>query len=202
MDDREPRMLKDTLDLAYLTIVRPGQGVRIAVRFLNTSPIVRLECLLLIAILGTLATTLTVQLAPAMQDGATELLIASPINLTIIQIATIFIVAGFIFGVGKVFGGTGSYRECLGAMIWLQAMLLIVQLAQLVSVLVFPPVTSLVTFGGLGIAFYLVISFIKEIHGFRSGLAVVMGVILTLFLIALTIVAFLPMVGFHPGVGG
>ncbi|MCY3877295.1 MAG: Yip1 family protein [Rhodobacteraceae bacterium] len=202
MDDRVPSMLKDTLELAYLTIVRPGQGVRIAVRFLNTSPIVRLECLLLIAILGTLATTLTVQLAPAMQDGATELLIASPINLTIIQIATMFIVAGFIFGVGKVFGGTGSFQECLGAIIWLQAMLLIVQLAQLVSVLVFPPITSLVTFGGLGIAFYLVISFIKEIHGFRSGLAVVMGVILTLFLIALTIVAFLPMVGFQPGVGG
>lgn len=195
-------MLKDTLDLAYLTITKPGEGVRIAVRFLNTSPILRLECLLLIAILGTLATTLTVRLAPAMQDGATEILIASPVNLTMIQIATMFIVAGIIFGVGRVFGGAGSFQECLGAIIWLQAMLLIVQLAQLVSVLVFPPITSLVTFGGLGIAFYLVIGFIREIHGFRSGLAVVMGIILTLFLIAITIVAFLPLFGIPPGVGG
>jgi hypothetical protein len=85
-------------------------------------------------------------------------------------------------------GGRGSFADTLIVMVWLQTIMLAVQLAQLVVQILLPPASGLVSLAGLGVFLWLLTNFVAELHRFRSLPAVfggiVVGGILLAFLLA------------------
>lgn len=190
-------MLRNTLQLAALTIRRPGDGVRIVIRLLGDSVRMQVESLILVAIVGTLLMVAMDRLGPGAAGPGTMLLTTAPLFLTVIQVAAMALIAALMFGVGRVFGGRGGFSDCLSTVIWLQAILMLFQIAQLVTWFVLPFLSFLVTMAALMAAAYLFISFIKEVHGFRNVFAVIIGVIVTLFVVAGMLAMLLSVVGFQ-----
>ena len=80
-------------------------------------------------------------------------------------------------------GGTGSFPDTLLAMVWLQFLMLGLQVIQLVLMVLFPPLAAIVNLAGFAIFLWLLTNFIAELHGFRSLLAVFGGIIFGMILL-------------------
>jgi hypothetical protein len=84
-------------------------------------------------------------------------------------------------------GGTGTFPDALILMVWLQFILLCVQLVQVLAGVMLPVLADLIGLAGLGLLLWLLTNFVAELHGFRSLIAVFAGLVAGAF--AFTFVA-------------
>lgn len=100
-----------------------------------------------------------------------------PIVLGFAQFALLFVSVFLIHKVGRMMGGRGDLPGAILAVAWLQFVLTCFQIVQ-TAVILFSPIFGLPIFiAGLVIFFWLLTSFIAELHGFTS-LGRVFGMIL------------------------
>ncbi len=102
-------------------------------------------------------------------------------------------------GIGRALGGTGSFPDTLLLIAWLQFVMIVFQLVQLVSLLVIPPLFSLITVLALVVFLYLLTNFIVALHGFASALKVLIGIIFSFFGVAMALAILLSILGLAPG---
>jgi Yip1 domain len=116
---------------------------------------------------------------PAAGDPFGDLM-SSPIRTAVLQFVILMAAVWLIHAVGRARGGSGSLAQALSLMVWLQLLMLGIQIVQLVLQLALPPVAGLVNIVGMVLFFWLLTNFIAELHGFRSRLAVFGGVVVGL----------------------
>lgn len=92
----------------------------------------------------------------------------SPFMLGLIQAGLLFVSIHAIHRIGRFFGGTGSLEEAALLIIWLQFILLCVQVVQLAAIVILPPVAGLITILAIALFFWLLTNFIAVLHGFQS----------------------------------
>jgi hypothetical protein len=85
------------------------------------------------------------------------------------------VMAGFLYitihavhRIGVFFGGTGSFEESALLVIWLQFILICVQVIQIATLFVLPPLAGLVTIIAIALYLWLLVNFIAVLHGFTS----------------------------------
>ncbi len=193
LDDGVGRMatelLTNTVRQAILTIRDPKAGLRSVMAYgLGNRALV--ETAALVAILGAIVAALMLEFTQAEPDDMVLAPARSPIVLAAFQLATIFVSAYLLYFVGRLFGGDGTFGECLTASIWLQVILLLVQILQFALMFILPFLATLAYMAAIVLVVYLSVSFVKEVHGFRSLFAVSAGVVGTMFVLAM-IIAFL-----------
>ncbi|MBM2576618.1 hypothetical protein JQC91_09905 [Jannaschia sp. Os4] len=93
-----------------------------------------------------------------------------------IEIAILWFTAFSLWRVGRTFGGAGDARGALSLVVWLQGMLIGVQVLQF-ALLGAPALSSLVWLVGVGLALWWFTRFAMVLHGFSSPVRV-MGVTL------------------------
>jgi DNA-binding transcriptional regulator of glucitol operon len=81
--------------------------------------------------------------------------------------------------------------------VWLQVIMLGVQVVQVVALIIAPPVAAIINLAGLVLFFWLMTSFIAELHGFTSRGKVLAGILVTSFAVAMILV-FLLLLTFGP----
>ena len=64
-------------------------------------------------------------------------------------------------------------------MVWLQLLMLALQVLQLIATLVAPPFAGIIGLAGFALFLWLMTAFIAELHGFRSRGRVFLGLVLT-----------------------
>jgi hypothetical protein len=69
----------------------------------------------------------------------------SPIVLGLVMAGFLFITIHAVHRIGGFFGGTGSFEEAALLVIWLQFILICVQVIQIVTLFVLPPLAGLIT---------------------------------------------------------
>ena len=126
-----------------------------------------------------------------------EMIPTSPIGLAIFQFAGLVLSALMIFVGGRVFGGTGGFLQGLAVISWLQVMQFVLLLAQIVLMLLLPPLAGLVLLASLALILWTVPNFIAELHGFRSAIATFFGMIAT-FIVAAVVLSVLIVLLFGP----
>ena len=89
--------------------------------------------------------------------------------------------------IGRAFGGVGSLADAFLVVIWLQLIMLFVQLAQLLALILAPPLAGLLGLAGFVLFLWLLVNFIAELHGFRSLGAILAAVVVTFFLAAFVV---------------
>lgn len=105
-----------------------------------------------------------------------------PLPAAALQFALAVLLALGIRWIGAAAGGTGSWEGALLAVTWLQLILLLLQVVQLASLLVLPPLAALIGLFGVGLFFWLLTGFIAELHGFTSRLKVFFALLACLFI--------------------
>jgi len=162
------------LRMARDTVTSPREGAEEVLK-LGLPRQILMVFFLLIVVLSALLGEVVSLIASA---GAPEEPQINAIPLAIIQA---FILLGIAFAatrIGQAFGGIGKFEDALALVIWLQFIILCVQVIQIVAFIVVPPLAGLVTVLSVGLFLWLLVNFIATMHGFTSlGMVFVMTIV-------------------------
>lgn len=157
----------------------------------------RWMALTLMAVGSALLTHLGVSLMMSRDELGATLALPSPLATATSQLMVLVLSAALATWVGRWRGGRGSFADALLLIAWLQFVLLVLQVAQMLLLLVLPPLGAFVGYAAVGLFFWLLTCFVAELHGFRSLGLTFLGVFLTV-LVAAFLLAMLVL----PGLGG
>ncbi|MGY6695136.1 MAG: YIP1 family protein [Roseinatronobacter sp.] len=102
-------------------------------------------------------------------------------------------------GIGRALGGKGGFPDTLLLVAWLQFVMLVFQLVQIVSLIVLPALFGLITIAALVFFMWMLTNFIMALHGFASPIKVFVGIIFSFFALAMTLAVLLGIMGIAPG---
>lgn len=185
--------------LAKQTITEPRAAAR-DVLAMNLPMQTRWMALVLASVLSALLLHVSLTLLPVAEQ---QMLfgVPSPLQSALVQGGLLIAMAVLVHQVGRWRGGKGNFADALVLIVWWQTFLLGFQLVQIVALLVLPAATNLLGLAGLVLVFWLLTSFIAELHGFSSLAKVLIGIIVTL--IGVSILLSMLMLPFMPtGAGG
>jgi hypothetical protein len=151
--------------LARDTVVDPRKGASTVLNFAPPRQALWLM-FLLVAVSSIILVEIVALIVGATSEGAG--MANSPMALGVAQTGLMLAMVYVAYFVGKFFGGTGTFEQSLLLMIWLQFILLCVQVIQIAAILVMPPLVGLITLASLALFFWLAVNFIAELHGFTS----------------------------------
>jgi Yip1-like protein len=106
------------------------------------------------------------------------------ISFTMVEAAIGVILALATYHIGRVFGGAGTFAGALALIVWLQFILLCVNVVQLFVMMILPPAGDVITLLALALFFWLLAQFIAALHGFTSMGRVFLGIVLSLMALA------------------
>lgn len=177
-------------DLVRLSLQDPRAGAR-AVLSLGVPMPARTLGLLLMAVASAVLMQVGFMILPPTDDALAVFMMASPLRTAIIQWVILAVSVLLIYRVGRAWGGKGSLPDSLLVVVWLQVIMLGVQVVQVVALIIAPPVAAIINLAGLVLFFWLMTSFIAELHGFASRGAVLAGLLVTSFAVAMILVLLL-----------
>ncbi|WEF25417.1 Yip1 family protein [Paracoccus sp. S3-43] len=130
-----------------------------------------------------LLTSLAAMLVNGPDPDGTQVVMLSrqPMALAAMQLVAIVLAAGLMSGVGRLFGGHGRFEDALLLTVWIEVLLLLIQVVQLVLSLVLPGVAGLLGLAAIALFLWLTVQFTKALHGFRNSAKVALGLIGTAF---------------------
>lgn len=151
-----------------------------------------------VSISGVLA-YLSVQLFP-IPEGETPMLPLGqqPLVLAGMQLFAIIIGAGLMAGVGRMFGGHGRFEDALLLAVWIEVMLLIVQVLQIVFTLILPPLAGMLGILAIALFLWLTVQFTKALHGFTSAPKILLVMFATLMVMGFVLSFFMAGLGLMP----
>ena len=117
-------------------------------------------------------------------------LYSGPFAVAIGQSINSVLVVFAVLWIGRLFGGQGRLKGAVTLVAWHQIFLLCLALASVLIGALIPPIQTLLFFVLLGFFFYVLAQFICALHGFKSGLLVLAGVIGIYFAILLALLYF------------
>ncbi len=119
-----------------------------------------------------------------------------PLTFAAIQMGWMVALIGIVTYVGRLFGGRARYDDVLLAAVWMKAILLAVQLLQLVLIPVSMALAALLALAETILYLLLAVRLTQVVHGFRSparvGLVMVIAFFVIIFALALRLVLFGP----------
>jgi hypothetical protein len=142
--------------------------------------------LVLMAVVAALLVHLGLKVAPLPDDEntAVQALLGSPFRTALVQLVVQQVTVFLIHFVGKARGGSGRLADALLAVVWLQALMVLLQGVQLLLLVVLPPLAVAASYISPPLFFWYISSFTAEVHQFRSVGRVFVGVVLTLLLLS------------------
>ncbi len=179
------------------SLVRPRDAAR-RVLSLNVGFQVLAETALAVVCLGMVLGYLSVLLTPGAADAISATILARPLAGAAVQAAIVAIAALLVYRVGRLFGGGGDLQGALAIVVWLNMVMLGIQVLQIVALLVMPPVAQMLAIATMIWIVWAMASFVAELHGFQRLLPVIGAVILTAFLALFALAFLMSMFGLVP----
>ncbi|SNT74360.1 YIP1 family protein [Paracoccus seriniphilus] len=151
-----------------------GAGLPMQVRWMG---------LFLAVALSAILAWLSSQMFP-LPDGEVMVLslTAQPLAMAVMQLCAIVLAAGLMAAVGRLCGGHGNFADALLLTVWIEVVLLVVQVVQVVASVILPPFAGILGIMAIALFLWLTVHFTKALHGFRSSPKVFLGLVATAFL--------------------
>ncbi|MFD1912185.1 YIP1 family protein [Halodurantibacterium flavum] len=150
----------------------------------------RWQALILVVVLSVLLLQLALFIAGGVA-AAGEGMVQSALLQGGVLVVTVFA----IHRIGRAFGGTGDLGGALILMAWLQFVTLCFQAVQIVTLLLVPPMASIVAIVSVAVFLWLLVTFVQVLHGFRSRLMVMFGLVGSFFALAFALSFILVLLG-------
>lgn len=151
---------------------------------------------------GILAVYLALVVSPGPVDPVSAMLLANPLLGAVVQFLVLLAVVGLTARVGAIFKGTGDLQGALALVVWLNVMMLILQMVQLAAMLALPVLVPIIWLVTLFWALWAFANFVAELHGFGNPFLVLGGVLVTLVVLLFGISILLAILGISPRVAG
>lgn len=182
--------LNDLVILTRNSVRDPALAVR-QMQSLDLPMQARWMALLLVVALSAILGSLAVKIFPALVDGSLGIPVLSPLARVVLQTGGMVLTAWLIATVGRAFGGRGDFPDALLIVVWLEFLLISAQAAQILLMLVFPFLGSVLGIVALMLVVWLSVQLIKALHGFSSAVLVFIGLLAATLvtLIFLTVMA-------------
>lgn len=186
--------LPDLMRLAFETVRAPRDGAR---RVLDVAlpREARWQALAAIVIVSVLLSQVTGLLAPGGTDILMSAMLANPVASAVIQLGLMVVMVFSVYWIGRAMGGQGSFDGTILLMAWMQFIMVMLQVAQTLSLILVPPLAGLIGILGLGLFFWLLTNFVAELHGFGSLVQVFLMIILSIIGIAFVLSVVLSIIG-------
>lgn len=178
--------MADLLGLARDTLRDPRGGARMVMAQDLPQP-ARWWALAVMAIGSALLTHASLALLPPADQAIMAPIMSSPIRTAILQGMILLATVHGVHWLGRWRGGQGRFEDALILVVWLQFILLGLQVLQLIAEVLVPPLAGLIGIAGVVLFFWLLTHFVAELHGFRSLGLVFAGVLLAMFSVGLLI---------------
>lgn len=127
-----------------------------------------------------------------------RLLSQSPLTVAAMQFAGLAGAAALLALAGRAFGGQASFADALLAVVWLESIMLVAQLAQLAIVLLLPFIAGFTQLAELALYVFLAVRLTQVPHGFRNPLLVALGMVATLMAVSLLLAMLMVTLGLVP----
>jgi len=187
-------MMQQLIALARLTLRDP----RIAAAALLEVRLTRGELLQLavvVASLSVLFSALVAFLASGEADPLGHLMLRNPLLFAVIQFMTMMLTVIMVQMVGRMMGGRGSFDQSLILIAWLQFYMLLVQVIIVPLTLLVPGLALVLNLAAYIYFLWVLVNFIAGLHGFRSLMKVLAGVLATSFGLSLVLMMILLTLG-------
>lgn len=119
-----------------------------------------------------------------------DVLTINPIASAVTQSVVLLVSGVAMYGVGRMFRGQGRFIDALLLTVWLQFVLLMLQVVQILLQILMPPLSPFAGYASIVIFLYLISTFTAELHGFRSALKTFFGVLATMMAVGLVLASF------------
>lgn len=186
--------------LVGLTLREPESAARQLIA-LNPPLSVRWMGVLLIAALTGLLAWPTAQLYLVPEPEAAQLLFwinSSPLLVALRHVISIVLVAALMTGIGRMFGGKGSFEDGLLLTVWIELIMLMIQLLLVLIILVIPGFAAIIGYIAIFLLIWLTVQFTKALHGFTSSAKVFLGLAATAFAVGTAVLLLAISVGVMP----
>lgn len=178
--------------LVRLSLTRPREAAASILR-MNVPDDARWLGFVIVVVLSVLVGQISVLL---MGEGGFE---GGMLFMAMFQTSILLGMVVAVQGIGRVFGGTGTFPDTLLLIAWLQFVMLVFQLFQIVVLVVIPPFFGLITIAALIFFMWLLTNFIMALHGFTSPLKVLVSIVFSFFGMAVVLAIVLGIFGLAPG---
>ena len=168
--------LDSLLQTLRSSLVSPREGIRIVMGW-RLSLQDSILALGLTAVVSAGLISLVVGTLPPNMDPVSAAMLTNPIYLALMQFVGLGMIALCLHLLGRVFKGHGTLPEAVALMAWLEAVLILLSVAQSVIVFLFPPLGLILVPLGLMISLWLITNYVAELHGFTSLPLTLFGVI-------------------------
>ncbi|QYK40379.1 MAG: YIP1 family protein [Paracoccaceae bacterium] len=135
------------------------------------------SALMLMAVASAVLTHLGYLASPPMAQDFLAEAMSSPIRTAILQWVVMGVGAWAMYWFGAARGGHGTLPQAVSLAAWLQFILLVLQVVQLVAQVILPPLAGIIGIAGVVLFFWLLTNFVAEMHGFRSLPLTFLGVL-------------------------
>ncbi len=153
------------ISLARETLADPRATAR-RIMSVDLPIAVRWQALALVVILSVLIGQVAAWLM--LGEAAVTGMMAGPIQSGMVQGGALVMMVFAAHRVGSMMGGSGSFEDALILITWLQAIMILVQLVQVVALVVLPPLAGIFSIMGVVLFLWLLTNFVAELHGFES----------------------------------
>lgn len=162
-----PNTLPSLIALARETVSDPRGGAQ-RILALGLPEGVLWQGLVAVVAISVLLTQLGEFLVPTPVDPLLPVFRANPLLTAAIQGGLLVVTVYAIYGIGRTFGGRGGFAGALALTVWLQFLMVCLQIFQTLFLVILPPVAGLVGLFGIGFFFWLLSHFVTVLHGFSS----------------------------------
>jgi Yip1 domain len=131
-------------------------------------------------------------------DPVSAAVLSTPLIGAAMQFGILLVAAVLTFRIGRAFGGTGDFDGALAIVVWLNAVMLLIQVAQLFVLAVLPPLAGLIAVATVVWALWAFANFVTELHSFENPFFVLGGVILSMIVLFFGVAMLLAMLGITP----
>ncbi|TRD20752.1 Yip1 family protein [Palleronia caenipelagi] len=136
---------------------------------LNLPASVLWHALALVIVLSVILAELgNILIRAALPPGMSPPVFLSPVLFGALQFAAMVVIIGLVDRVGRAMGGKGDFAGALMTVTWVQAIMVLLQIAQSLMLFIAPPFAGLLLIAGVVLFFYLLSAFVAELHGFAS----------------------------------
>ena len=137
-----------------------------------------IEAAVLVTCVGMVLGYAALWLSPGTLD-VTAAILSNPLFGALAQLTVMAVIVVLTVWLGRFFGGSGQVWGALALVVWLNAMMVLIQVAQLVALAVAPPLAAIVAVVTIFWVFWAYANFVAELHGFRNAVMVLGAVVVT-----------------------
>ena len=120
--------------------------------------------------------------------------LSNPLQLALVQLIILGVGAWLVYRVGKGFGGAGRLSDAVALMAWLEFILLLLQVAQTLSMAFSPDLSQAIGLFGFVVFLWLLSNFTAELHGFASVFSTFLGIVGSVLVLSFTAAVLLALI--------